>query len=97
MSQFTTASISKLLFFPSWFCPSLPALLLILLGLSSAFSAGIQRKHCLTKVLGKTILFPRFLGATLMSHAPGSFTTLIRAFWLAAAQGRRDVIQQHLP
>lgn len=62
MSQFTTASISKLLFFSNWFCLSLPALLLIFLGSGSAFSADKQGKHCLTKVLwAKSFCFPGFL------------------------------------
>lgn len=37
---------------------------------------------------GKVILFPGFLGRTLVSGAPGPFTTLIHAFWLATAQGK---------
>lgn len=52
--------------------------------LALAHEGSIARGRC----TGRTILFPGFLGRTLVSRAPGSFTTLIRAFWLATAQGK---------
>lgn len=63
------------------------------LHLALAHERSISRRRCACKI----ILFPGFPGRTLVSCAPGSFTTLIHALWLATAQGKGVLFSSTAP